>query len=223
VFEIGKIYLSDNKIKNACQILEEAWHSGKNDSEAGQLLVRAYMLSDKISEAQKVLSVLHSAGEITGEIEFLTGMLAKQSGDIEGASASMYKAIGFDGLSSEFYYTCGNSLLELEKYPEAVTAYEKAIMQAPSVKEPYYNAGVAYIKIKDYRNAILKFEQLLKLEPDSKSSKERLQDYTQRRAMNKWQKSIYMNQIYNKQNDNKIIFKCCRYKKYFEKLIKFWS
>ena len=80
----------------------------------------------------------------------------------------------FDGMTAEHYFICGNSLLELRDYPEAVAAFEKAITLAPSVKEPYYNAAVAYIKMEDHQSAIGKFEKLLNIDPDDKRIKRNL-------------------------------------------------
>ena len=162
--EIGKIYTSERNFEDACEFLEDAWNIG-NEIPAGQVLIEVYIQLGRLEEAKPVLNQLSSFGKKTGEIEFLGGMMAIKEGKSELAREAFTRAAKFEGQNPEFYYACGNSLLELQAYRDSLDAYEKAIHLAPSVKEPYHNAGIAYIKLEEYNEAIKKFEKILKLDP----------------------------------------------------------
>lgn len=164
--EIGKIFIFERNFDDACEFLEDAWNIG-NEITAGQLLIEVYLQLDNVEEAKNILNQLLSFGKTTGEIEFLAGLIAKKEGETESAIKAFLKASQFDGHNAEFYYACGNSLLELQEYRDSLVAYEKAIHLAPSVKEPYHNAGIAHIKLNEYDEAIKQFEKILKLDPES--------------------------------------------------------
>lgn len=166
--ELGKTYLALTRYGEACEILEEAWRMGRLDPATGQLLAESYVFSARYKEAEQTIASLKRAGIQTGPLEYLEGLLAKYAGNPESALNRFRNALSYSGLKPEFYFACGNALMELNQFAESIQAFEIAAQIAPSVKEPYYNAGVAHIKLKQYHEAIEKFETILKLEPDSK-------------------------------------------------------
>ncbi|MCL5019252.1 MAG: tetratricopeptide repeat protein [Patescibacteria group bacterium] len=172
--EIGRLYFTENRFNDACVILEEALHLNKNYVVIGPLLAEAYARAGRRSEANELLWALRSMKQVSSKAEFLAGTLAKEAGDVSAAASAFRKAIQSEDQPPEFYYACGNALIELQQYKDAIAAYQKTIVLAPTVKEPYHNLAVAHIKLEEYLEAIAIFEYLIKLEPGAKQIKRML-------------------------------------------------
>ena len=64
----------------------------------------------------------------------------------------------------------GNALIGLERYEEAVAAYEAAFQLQPDYHVTLYNKGVALADLERYEEAIAAYEAVLKIQPDNSSA-----------------------------------------------------
>ena len=64
----------------------------------------------------------------------------------------------------------GNALIQLDKMPEAIDCYQRAIRLQPDFHEAHYNLAVAETYRQDWQAAKQSFQQVLKLNPDHAES-----------------------------------------------------
>jgi len=79
-------------------------------------------------------------------------------------------------------YNLGNTLMQQERYPEAVSAYGDAVQKAGTATEKadaLHNQGNAYFQMKDYAKSIDAYKQALALDAESADTRENL-------ALAKW-------------------------------------
>ena len=60
----------------------------------------------------------------------------------------------------------GDELIKLERYKEAIAAYEKAIEIEPNYYQTWYNKGIALSDLVRYEEAIYAFDQALEIKPE---------------------------------------------------------
>lgn len=95
------------------------------------------------------------------------GMDYFNSGNYDKAEKSLAKAIELNGDKAEYYIDYGMNLIQLGKYEEAVTYFQKAIQDKKNLivnknnKVALRGEGIAYLKAHNYEEAISKFEDAL--------------------------------------------------------------
>ena len=67
--------------------------------------------------------------------------------------------------TGEIYLNKGISLVELEKYDDAVTCYDKAATIDANDSLIWYNRGVALTQLEKYEDAILSYEKAIEISP----------------------------------------------------------
>ena len=67
--------------------------------------------------------------------------------------------------TGEIYLNKGISLVELEKYEDAVTCYDKAATIDANDSLIWYNRGVALTQLEKYDDAILSYEKAIEISP----------------------------------------------------------
>ncbi len=204
----GETLLALRKYNDACSVLQEATRLAPRNDRAWQQLVRAYMLADRLSEAQAAAETASKTFPDAAEfryqqavidymlnrsapaMELLTGYLSGQAaedpravlllavlqsqrGEYEDAARNFTRLAelesGCNALAYYFYgmtllrmhrpenaalqlqsaarcrphfalaeYGLGQALSEEGKLPEALTAFEQAIDDQPTLAEPYY-------------------------------------------------------------------------------------
>jgi tetratricopeptide (TPR) repeat protein len=60
----------------------------------------------------------------------------------------------------------GNAFLEINRYEEAIAAYDQALQLDPSLPYAYFKKGLALLKLKRYAEAIPILDQAIRLNPD---------------------------------------------------------
>ncbi|MCE2790737.1 MAG: tetratricopeptide repeat protein [Saprospiraceae bacterium] len=96
-------------------------------------------------------------------------------------------------------YNLGNTLMQQERYPEAVKAYGDAVQKAGTAAEKadaLHNQGNAYFQMKDYTKSIDSYKQALTLDAESADTRENL-------ALAKWQLKKQQQQEQQRQQQNK--------------------
>ncbi|MDH3282987.1 MAG: tetratricopeptide repeat protein, partial [Gammaproteobacteria bacterium] len=61
----------------------------------------------------------------------------------------------------------GRTLMQLERYDEALDAFDMAIAHAPEVGFTYANRGILYDRMGEYELAIRDYEQAMTLDPET--------------------------------------------------------
>ena len=67
--------------------------------------------------------------------------------------------------TSETYLNKGISLVELEKYNDAVACYDKAVIINASDSLIWYNRGVALTQLEKYDDELLSYEKAIEISP----------------------------------------------------------
>lgn len=68
---------------------------------------------------------------------------------------SLAEQHGFSrNISSQHYQICGESYLEMSRYPEAIAALTKAIAKDPKNREAYFHRAAAYFETGDFDRAV---------------------------------------------------------------------
>ncbi len=81
------------------------------------------------------------------------------------ASEEVIKRTKIDGKSAEEWHNKGNSLYGLEKYEDAVEAYDKALKIEPKDAEVWYSKGVVLGRLGRYEDAVEAYDKALEIEP----------------------------------------------------------
>ena len=95
----------------------------------------------------------------------LSGVIALQAGDYNGAADLISRAIGINSQNAAAYNNYGNALAQLKQYVGAIDNYDKAIALKPGYAEAYNNRGTALLEAEKFQLAVESFEQAVKLKP----------------------------------------------------------
>ena len=94
----------------------------------------------------------------------LMGLLAAQNRNPRLAIDWINKALHIEPANPKFHNNLATAYLDLEDYPSAVNAYDKAIQYKEDYVDAYFNKGIALIKLKKYELAIQALKQAISLE-----------------------------------------------------------
>lgn len=97
-----------------------------------------------------------------------------ESGNYDKAEISLAKALELNGDKAEYYIDYGMNLIQLGKYDEAITYFQKAMQEKSNLivkknnKLALRGEGIAYLKSYNYPKAIESFDKALKIEESEK-------------------------------------------------------
>jgi tetratricopeptide (TPR) repeat protein len=163
---LGATLAALRKYKEAAAYLGKAWSTHPEDFRAGYEWARVLHELNRPAEAQNVLRQLTPPRDasLTAQFYTLSGAVAEQSGDREGASRFYARAYELTPGAFETYLALvrtsigeGNSV-RLPPVP------------APLSAEQHFTLGLAFASSGDYAQAVPEFEQTLQLEPTSYST-----------------------------------------------------
>ncbi|MFZ0390681.1 MAG: tetratricopeptide repeat protein, partial [Calditrichia bacterium] len=95
--------------------------------------------------------------------------------DYENARQYILMAVSRDSLNSEIWYNYGNILASRGNFPQAATAYSKAIQLAGNHPDYYNNLALCYREMGNYNKSLQYFSEGLKKHPGSQLLKANLQ------------------------------------------------
>ncbi|MBF0276712.1 MAG: tetratricopeptide repeat protein [SAR324 cluster bacterium] len=78
---------------------------------------------------------------------FQTGNVAFEQMDFQESIINYHKAIEMDDQTAEFHYNLGLAYFHVEKYKNALTAFENASRLSPEMADTYYNVALIYNKL----------------------------------------------------------------------------
>jgi tetratricopeptide (TPR) repeat protein len=70
-------------------------------------------------------------------------------------------------LPSNYYFEIGNIYISIQKYNEALKAFEKTIKLKPNSTDAWYSKGIALVKLGKYNEALKAFKKAIKLKHDN--------------------------------------------------------
>ncbi|MFC1558488.1 tetratricopeptide repeat protein [candidate division KSB1 bacterium] len=168
---LGAVYFNRGEFRQAADLFENI---NDDTGEAPEFLAECYSQLGNNGRAREIIESLIERGfKRQNYFQFLGGQY-EESGDTQRAYLYYKEAVDMDGGSSEVYYMCGNKLLRMARFDDAVRAYNKSIRLTPQVKEPRMNLGVVYIKMGDFQKAAETYLNVLKIDPADRKVKRNL-------------------------------------------------
>lgn len=111
------------------------------------------------------------------EVEFETALLCWDNDEFTEALAHMEKAIKENGKRMQYRFVRGNIYLDMERYNEALTEYDRAETVYHDSPALYYNRGLCYEGKKLMAQAVENFERAERYQQGYRDGCEKLADY----------------------------------------------
>ena len=168
---LGRVYFNRGEFEKAADLFENV---DDDTGETAESLAECYsQLGNNIRAREVIESLIARGFKRQNYFQFLGGQY-EEAGDRERAYRHYKEAVDMEGGSSEIYYMCGNKLLHMGRFNDAVRAYNKSVGLMPQVKEPRMNLAVAYIKLGDFQSAAQTYLDVLKIDPADRKVKRNL-------------------------------------------------
>lgn len=164
---LGLIKASQEKFKEAAELLGKAARIAPDDASIQYNLAKALMDSGSVKESitHHKKAVALSPGNPEAWMNF--GKAASILKDFEHSVSHFEKAINLNASYADAWFNKGNALRELKLNDEAMEAYDEAIKIRPDYVEAILNKGGVLQELKRYENAIELFDQIINIKPDS--------------------------------------------------------
>jgi tetratricopeptide (TPR) repeat protein len=163
---IGMLYMTIGDNKNARQFMGPV----VSDPDTPIEMIFNYALSLQ-RERDFALSVAPLRKVVEREPDFFPGWQALATAlrvdKKYSAAAKAYARCQALEPAAKNAFQQGFCLTKVDRYDEAVTAYEQAVELDPTYEKARYNLGLAVMKTEDYEYALEVFQQALEFEPDS--------------------------------------------------------
>ena len=104
----------------------------------------AHQRSGRAADAERLCRDILSIDRGHAQTLHLLGLIEHQSGRSDEAIEHIRMAIMRDGRDPAFHHNLGNILRGLDRLPEAVDCYERALALAPALADTLYNLGNTY-------------------------------------------------------------------------------
>lgn len=116
-------------------------------------LATVHMRHDNYRVAEMVLGDVLAAYPDHGPALYMLGLARYFMSDLEGGLAHIKSALDTEGAEAEWWSNYGIILTQLQRYEEAVPAFEKAITIDPSYTESYWNKSHTHWLAGQYQDA----------------------------------------------------------------------
>ena len=123
-----------------------------------------YLSNEQYNEASEAFKEALSFGLYSKDVHYYLGSTYFKLGNLQAAEDATYEALSIDPtyqLAEDLlqdikcaYYKQGTTCLKNEKYNEAVTAFEAAIVMDPGFKEAYRDLGHTYFELGNLQAAV---------------------------------------------------------------------
>ena len=162
---LGLIKASQEKFKEAAELLTKAARISPNDASIQYNLAKAMADSGAIKESipHHKKTVELNPNNLEAWLNY--GKTLSQLGLHEEALMNFEKAIALNANFAEAWSNKGNALHELKRYEEAIDCFDKTINLKPDLAEAWSNQGNALLQLKRYEAAIYCFDKALNLKP----------------------------------------------------------
>jgi tetratricopeptide (TPR) repeat protein len=127
----------------------------------------AHQRSGRTADAERVCREILSLDPGHAQTLHLLGLIEHQRGHSDDAIERIHMAILRDGRDPAFHHNLGNILRTLDRLPEAISCYERALALAPASVDTLYNLGNTYQDLGQPERAAACFERALRVNPEA--------------------------------------------------------
>jgi tetratricopeptide (TPR) repeat protein len=131
------VYQRQNKHADAVGVLHKYLVWKPNDSDAKKALAQSFRAAGMVDSAEKV----------------------------ETAMVAEFAKTNLDSLDAQDLMSVGVAAFNAGKFPDAVTAFGKAVARNPWSRDARYNLANSYLALKDHEHLIAESTKLLEIEP----------------------------------------------------------
>ncbi len=179
-YNLGLVFWKKNLPEEAIKSFQRALDAGSNEPEVFRNIADAFstlgQTSLAISALQKGLLIRpHDTDSL-----FMLAELYYKKGELIEAEKGFRKIVQStpgDSFTETAYINLGIVLDEMERYSEAIPAFESAISLNPKNQSAYYNLGLSYLHAGSPTKAIESFRKSSSLDPNHYPSRLAIGDY----------------------------------------------
>jgi len=164
---LGLIKASQEKFKEAAELLAKAARISPNDASIQYNLAKAMVDCGEIKESIPHHKKAVELAPNNSEAWLNYGKTLSQLGLHEEALINFEKAIALNAHFAEAWSNQGNALHELKRYEEAIDCFDTAINLKSGLTEAWSNKGNTLHQLKRYEEAIDCFDTALSHQPNS--------------------------------------------------------
>ena len=164
---LGLIKASQEKFKEAAELLTKAARISPNDASIQYNLAKAMVDCSEIKESIPHHKKAVELAPNNSEAWLNYGKTLSQLGLHEEALVNFKKAVTLNAHFAEAWSNQGNALHELKRYEEAIDCFDTAINLKPELAEAWSNKGNTLHELKRYEEAIDCFDIALSYQPNS--------------------------------------------------------
>ena len=129
----GTLLLAEQRPLKALELFKKVEKEAGDQPQLRLRLANAYFQLNKFKEAEALLRIALEADEEEVGAWYLSGLCYFNMGKYEDAVEHLLQAIGLQYYQPVAHYYLGESLLELQKFEEAATAFEVCLRLAPKM------------------------------------------------------------------------------------------
>ncbi len=138
------------------------------NSEAQELFLRAVRLEERaetLPEAKQTYLAILDLQPKHAPAAINLGTICYNERDFAAAERFYRRATESDSEYALAFFDLGNVLDELQRLPEAIEAYERALALVPQYADAHYNLALAYERRAEPRRALRHWEMYARLDP----------------------------------------------------------
>jgi len=179
-YNLGIAYLRQNKTAEATAELSKAESLGEDNAAMLENIGEAYFSLKRYDKSAEIFTRLSRLNERNVRILSRLADIYYEKGELDQAY-ELYRRITTIEPATEnarvAYLNMGNILDEMQRFDEAVEAYQKAIAISPKDAAAYYNMGIAYKHAGKPELAIFSWKKASELNPGDANPQVALADY----------------------------------------------
>jgi tetratricopeptide (TPR) repeat protein len=168
---IGEDAVRRQDYSGAIPFLEKATKGLPGNPDGWALLGRSYHAARRYDEAAEAYGKAVELAPQNANYRSTYGLILGQAGDLDKGLAELQKVTGTPGYKDAVgWVNLGWIYRNLNKAPESIAAYHKALELDPKQEQAALGLGWAYQYTKEYDKAIAAYEQAMKIDPKDASA-----------------------------------------------------
>lgn len=157
--------MENNNMQDGVKVLETVLNTDPYNTEAYNLLGKAYLQLNRLSDAQQAFAMAVPVNVLNNYASTL-----KKLGRFNDAERIYMTALAISPNDSDLLFNLGNLYNASSQWPKARDTYQQAITLRPEFAPAHYNLGLVYSKLNDNAKAIQHLEQFLTLDPQASTA-----------------------------------------------------
>jgi tetratricopeptide (TPR) repeat protein len=163
---IGEMAIRKGDYPEALAYLERAMKGLPGNADGWALLGRAYHYNRRYDEAADAYKKAVALTPLNASYRATLGLILGQAGELDEGLAELQKVTSTPGYKDAAgWANLGWVYRNLNKAPESIAAYQKALALDPKEEQAALGLGWAYQYIKNYDQAIAAYNQAIQIDP----------------------------------------------------------